>query len=208
MTKKKINRHISKNLRVVKAYLKDLRYIENILKNDLGGEGYLVSYDGYSFDSLAEVIKENPTVQEIEFKVTQPYISISISKNGVHCYGFDSTFETEAVVNKVYTYFDNKRTKYDRFGDVFDAIFPLVGGALIPIPFLLFALGYRDETQLIAMVLVAVIINLSMFTWSIKRSSRIYYTDKVQNFFIRHKDKIILGSFFAATGAFITKMLE
>jgi hypothetical protein len=201
MTKTKINSSTSENIENLSIYLKDLYFVEGILKDELGGESYSVTYDGYKYDSLKEMLKEKPTKQEIQFNVTKPYISVDINKDGVRLYSGESNFETEGVIGKLKSHFTGIRNAKDKTIDVLDKFATFVGGALIAMPFILLIAGNRDVNLLITLFSFAFILNVLFVYMSVKRKSNIFYTDRRKPFFARHKDAIILGLIFAFVGA-------
>jgi hypothetical protein len=204
MSKEKINNSTSMSVRTVNAHLDDLRYIEGLLRDELKGEDYAIEYNGYRYGSLEDVLQDKPTKNEIKFKVYNPLISVEISKSGVDIRSIDSTFTTEGVLSNIHSYFENKRTTGQRFGDWFEKAVP-AAIPLIFIPFSLDLIGIFERGLLVSLLLV-MLVSLALL-WQVGRTSKIYYTEKAPNFFKRHKDTIIINIIVAVISVGLTKLL-
>ena len=112
----------------------ELLAIESILKEDLVGRGFRISFDSFDSDSVSSIPSDQETSDGINFHIDAPYFSVEVRRYSSRFYASENSLQIRGAIEKIKEIFDKSTRKSTRIhrwiGSAMGGIAVLIGAFL------------------------------------------------------------------------------
>lgn len=203
-----INKSIGKHIKGVKIYAEGLEEIIAVLSKE--GGNVEITTDQYKFDDLEELLEKyekSGNIDEINFQIREPYVSVGFRKNQIWLYAADSNALSIGIYEQVDAILKKWTPKtavlkngwYLFTAYVFGQAFFYLGDSIL-----------NENYFKVSFVLIVILLTAWASYYFITLLSRFKRTvipnrrSAEKNFFSRNRDKLILIVIAALAGSFFT----
>ena len=206
---KSVKTSFSKTVHATKIEKDDLEYVESLLIK-LNPTDLVIKLPGYELDSVRELqdLKEKMTISRIEYSMYKPeHVSVNIDKYGVRMYTSDG--DNVAIKGVFYDIEQRLKSGVSHIASLFGGFLVYLGFTVLVSSLMIVAtnqirgIDYRVDR---AIVIIAIFLVVAIIGVMIKRFTRFRINpyEKVDNFFVRHADNLILSAISLFLGGVIT----
>lgn len=211
---KKKTQSTSEDFKMPHLFREDLEEIENILK-EISPREYKLESQNFEYTNIKEIPKDLDAINEFHIQAYPPYISIDFNTNGARIYAGDDDIKTMGGIKKIADIISKRERKHlwhlSRLANWFAPI-------LIWIP--VYLVMFVDEETVkpnkilifssVLLSLIGIIWFIVGFRLKLYNFSLIEFTYKKEklNFFMRNRDRIIVGIIIAIVSVLLTLLFQ
>jgi hypothetical protein len=181
----------------------ELLAIEAVLKNDLSGSDFKVSFDDYDSDSISSIPTDHKLARDISFHINTPYFSVEVRRHSSEFYAAEDSLVVRGAIERIKEIFDGAINSSvfvrKRIGTSMFVLFVLSGFFLWLALFddikIFKDLFYSSKIISIMFVLLPVlsIVSWSQMIWPLKPIIEFEMKNNRKSFWKENKDQIYVG---------------
>lgn len=208
---KRVNQSISIEIKPKKFHFEDLKAIVNILQESSPNE-LTIKTNEYYLDSLDDILElKQDNFSSIELKISDPYVSVDISRTRIHLYASSDTLISEGIIAKLKSYIKSLKGDYN---SIYQHIFEYVrdiSSALLILWVLIDKVGVKVEIyKLFPPLYILISFGWLIHSFYFPAKATPLSIKKLQDddFWSRNKDTLMVGILIAVFGAILTFLLD
>lgn len=181
----------------VHLFRDELLDIEKILKHDLNGRDFKVSFDNFESEDISSISTGQKISDNLSFQIHDPYFSLNIRQHSSRFYGAEDSLQIRGAIEKIKEIFKkatNKSSKLRRW----------IGWGMVGIATIsacLFGLNFvgngieilKNSSDSLFVLLILCFVSYAQMTWPQKPIIEFEIRSKRKNFWEKNRDQIYVG---------------
>ena len=188
----------------VHLFRDDLLTIESILKQDLAGQDFQITFDTFDLESVSSIPTDQKLSNDLSFYISNPYFSIKVGLYSSRFYASENSLQIMGAIKKIEGIFDSalhKSEKVRRWVGRSMYWLSILSGSFLAVTFLLddveMLKNIFSSSKIVSLMLVVLfflcLISWGQMTWPLKPIIEFEMRNNIKNFWEKNREQIYVG---------------